>query len=123
MQNLETFLFGKLSHLKQFYKSEEEFTAHLKSGEVTIPIPDVIKYMEEFNEQSVSELAEQQLTEIVYALGCSRLDAISHALESQNAFEQITDDQIFNWLDTEHKDKLIAWQLTNKGKRAEIESN
>ena len=58
----------------------------------------------------LSKLAETQVNEIMYALGCTKSEAISHALESQNAFEQITDDQILNWLDTNHKKQLEEWQ-------------
>lgn len=43
-----SFLFEKLSHLKQFYSSENEFTQHLLSGEVKITIPDLIKFQEEY---------------------------------------------------------------------------
>ncbi len=71
----------------------------------------------------LSELAEIQINEIRYALGCTQSEAISHALESQHAFEQITDDQIFNWLDTNNKKQLEDWQLKNDNKRAKIDSN
>lgn len=71
----------------------------------------------------LSKLAEEQINEIQYALGCSKQDAISHALESQNAFERITDDQIYNWLDTNHKGKLEGWMKRNEGKQVKIESN
>lgn len=47
------FLFKKLSHLQQFYGSEKEFADHLLSGEVTVPIPDLIKYVEEYNETTI----------------------------------------------------------------------
>jgi predicted transcriptional regulator len=71
----------------------------------------------------LSEVAEKQINEIQYALGCSRPKAISHALETMNAFEQITDDQILNWLDTNHKEKLHDWEVGNEGKRAKLSSN
>lgn len=48
MENFETFLIGKLSHLKEFYNSEDEFLAHLKSGEVDISIPDAISWVNEY---------------------------------------------------------------------------
>lgn len=43
-----SFLFNKLSHLKQFYGTETEFVHHLMSGEITIPIPDLINYQGEY---------------------------------------------------------------------------
>lgn len=41
-----TFLFEKLSHLRQFYGTEQEFITHLLSGEVTVPIPDLLNYVD-----------------------------------------------------------------------------
>lgn len=73
--------------------------------------------------KKLSEVAEKQINEIQYALGCSRPKAICHALEAMNAFEEITDDQIFNWLDTHHKEKLNEWEVKNEGKRAKLASN
>ncbi len=71
----------------------------------------------------LSIVAEKQIVEIQYALGCSKANAINHALESQHAFESITDDQIFNWLDTYHKDQLEAWRIDNKDKVSKTPSN
>lgn len=71
----------------------------------------------------LSPLAEKQLNDIMYALGCTKSEAICHALESQEAFENITEDQIFNWLDTNYKEQLIKWELSMVGKRAIIDNN
>jgi len=71
----------------------------------------------------LSQVAETQIAEIMYALGCTKSEAISHALESQNAFEKITDDQIINWLDTNHSEALIKWQTDNDGKLSDVASN
>jgi len=71
----------------------------------------------------LSEIAETQINEIVYALGCTKSQAISHALESQHAFEKITEDQIFNWLEDNHKEALAKWQTENDSKLAKIEAN
>jgi hypothetical protein len=38
-----SYLFNKLSQYKEFYETEDEFVKHLMSGEVKIPIPDLIK--------------------------------------------------------------------------------
>lgn len=71
----------------------------------------------------LSKLAEMQIAEIQYALNCTRSEAISTALESQHAFEQITDDQIINWLDTNHPEKLTEWQKKHDGQLADVEPN
>lgn len=71
----------------------------------------------------LSKVAKNQINEIQYALDCSVSDAINHALESMHAFENITNDQILNWLDTNHKAELNKWELDNEGKRAKIDSN
>lgn len=44
-----TFLFEKFSHLNHFYATETEFIQHLMSGEVTMTIPDLIKYHQEYD--------------------------------------------------------------------------
>jgi len=46
-----SFLFNKLSHLRQFYSTETEFTQHLLSGEVKVSIPDLITFQEEYEKQ------------------------------------------------------------------------
>jgi hypothetical protein len=46
-----TFLFEKLSHLNSFYNNETEFIQHLMSGEVTVTIPDLIKFQQEYEKQ------------------------------------------------------------------------
>jgi hypothetical protein len=46
-----SFLFERLSHLNQFYKTEEEFVQHLMSGDVKISIPDLIKMQSEYEQQ------------------------------------------------------------------------
>lgn len=71
----------------------------------------------------LSEVAETQIIEIMYDLGCTKSEAISHALESQHAFEKITDDQIINWLDTNHKEALEKWQTENDSKLSKVASN
>lgn len=43
-----TFLFEKLKHLKYAYSTEEEMIKHFLSGEVTLPISDLLKYVEEY---------------------------------------------------------------------------
>lgn len=53
-----SFLFDKLSHLNQFYKTEEEFIKHLIGGEVTISVPDLIRFQSEY-EQSKNKLPSQ----------------------------------------------------------------
>jgi len=44
-----TFLLNRFKHLRQFYKTEKQFTDHLLSGEVTMTIPDVIQAYEEYH--------------------------------------------------------------------------
>lgn len=71
----------------------------------------------------LTPVAEKQVIEIQYALGCTKSQAISIALESMNAFEQITDDQIYNWLDDNHKEKLLEWNKKNEGKLSNVPAN
>lgn len=73
--------------------------------------------------EELSLLAQVQVAEIMYALGCTKIEAISHALESQHAFEQVTDDQIFNWLEDNHAEAFKNWMLKNDANRVKLESN
>lgn len=54
---------------------------------------------------NLSPLAEKQLNEIQYA------------------FETVSDDQIYNHLETDHSKKFTAWMIDNKDKRVKLESN
>jgi len=46
------FLIEKLSHLRYAYKSDKEMIEHFLSGEVTLPITDVLKFVQEWKEKS-----------------------------------------------------------------------
>lgn len=71
----------------------------------------------------LSKLAETQLNEIQYAFGCSKQKAISYALESLHAFETLTNDQIYNWLDDNKKQEFLEWQMKHKDDRVPLKSN
>lgn len=71
----------------------------------------------------LSPLAEEQLKAIQYSFGCSKNKALSHALESLHAFEVITEDQVLNWLDTNHKKELENWEIENVDGRVKLENN
>ena len=71
----------------------------------------------------LSPLAEKQLIEIQYAFGCSKNKAISYALESLHAFENVTDDQIYNHLETNHSRNFNEWMKDNSDNRIKLESN
>jgi len=43
------YLIERLQHLGVYYKSEEEFVGHLLSGEVSISVPDFLRYMREYD--------------------------------------------------------------------------
>lgn len=56
---------------------------------------------------TLSDKAAQYLAEVQYSLDkgngvCSQSECISHSLEELAAFEKITDDQVTNWLQTNH---------------------
>jgi len=64
-----TFLFEKLSHLNQFYTTETEFIQHLMSGEVTVTIPDLIKYQQEYEKENLklpSQLQPNQVCKLQF---------------------------------------------------------
>jgi hypothetical protein len=71
----------------------------------------------------LSPLAEIQLNEIQYSFGCSKNKAISYALESLHAFENIRQDQVLNFLDTYNTRQLQEWEIDNQDKRVKIENN
>ncbi len=71
----------------------------------------------------LSEVAEAQLSEIMYAFGCSKPKAISYALECLAAFEYVNDEDVYSFLDTADPTALKKWQTKNIGKRVKLESN
>lgn len=50
-----SFLFERLTHYRQFYSTEAEFIQHLMSGEVKIPIPDLIQFQSEYEKNRAPE--------------------------------------------------------------------
>lgn len=60
-----SFLFEKLSHLKQFYGTETEFVHHLMSGEVTMSIPQLTDYQSEYENKQKFLPTKFQLSERV----------------------------------------------------------
>lgn len=48
MNNPQAFIIERFKHLRQFYKTDEEYAEHLLSGEVTTPITEVIKILESY---------------------------------------------------------------------------
>jgi len=60
-----SFLFEKLTHLKQFYSSEDEFIKHLMSGEVKVSIPDLIKFQSEYEASKPLLPSRCQINQVV----------------------------------------------------------
>lgn len=61
-----SFLFEKLTHLKQFYSTEDEFIKHLMSGEVKISIPDLIRFQDEYEKSQAQLPSRCQLNQVVH---------------------------------------------------------
>lgn len=61
-----SFLFEKLSHLNQFYNTEEEFIKHLMSGEVKISIPDLINFQQEYEKKKPPLPSQHQVGDPVW---------------------------------------------------------
>lgn len=72
---------------------------------------------------ALSKLAEKQLNEIQYAFGCGKDKAISYALESLHAFEEMSGDQVYSYLEENCPDAFIKWQTEHKDDRVKLESN
>lgn len=47
-----TYLFEHLSHLKEFYSTEQEFIAHMISGEVKVPISEFLTILNDYDIKS-----------------------------------------------------------------------
>lgn len=63
---------------------------------------------------TLSDLAEKQFIEVNYSLDlphktASQSDVVSHCLEECLAFEEITGDQITNFIMTKYPKKYKAW--------------
>lgn len=61
-----SFLFERLTHLKQFYHTEDEFIKHLMSGEVKVSIPDLIKFQSEYENQRPPLPSRCQINQVVH---------------------------------------------------------
>jgi len=74
---------------------------------------------------ALSELAQKQLNEIQYAFGCGKEKAISYALESLHAFETVTDNQIYTYLESvaEHQVGFEKWLREHQADRVKLLSN
>lgn len=76
-----TFLFEKFSHLNHFYTTETEFIQHLMSGEVTVTIPDLIKYQQEYEKQRKPlPSAHQMGDEVWLCLWSAKIVSEIHAI-------------------------------------------
>lgn len=61
-----SFLFERLTHLKQFYSTEDEFIKHLMSGEVKISIPDLIKFQSEYESKQPQLPSRCQINQVIH---------------------------------------------------------
>jgi len=68
---------------------------------------------------TLDDVAERHFNEVAYSLDlphkskASYSDIINHCLNELRAFEDITDDQVTNWLDSNHKDAYDKWVKDN----------
>jgi hypothetical protein len=74
---------------------------------------------------ALSTLAQKQLNEIQYAFGCGKEKAISYALECLHAFEAVTDNQVYNYLESvaEHQEGFEKWLAEHQDDRVKLLSN
>lgn len=76
---------------------------------------------------TLDDVAEKYFNEVMFSLDlphktASQSDVISHILNEAAAFECITQDQLSNWLDNNHKEAYKKWIKDNNIKQYDWET-
>jgi hypothetical protein len=98
-----TFLFNKLSRYRNFYDTETEFIEHLISGEVTIPVKDVLGYVDEYHSELPSKLQIRQVAKIQFN---KDIPPLTGTIQGVHFFEGKVKYDVAIWLDDDSSTRI-----------------